>query len=328
MKDAIIDVPGILVGHAQDLKAVTGCTVVVCKKGAVTGVDCRGGAPGTRELAALNPENVVTKAHAVYLGGGSAFGLAGADGVMQFLEERKIGFDTRLAYVPIVPGAILYDLLIGNPSRRPDKEMGYNACLNMSDMNIEQGSIGAGTGATVGIAGGQSAVMKGGIGTASIVLGDLIVGAIVAVNCIGDVVDPDSGQVLAGAIAKDSKTFLHAKNIMTEHPPKETDFIKNTTIGVIATNARLTSAQAKRIAIMAHDGFARAIIPAHSQSDGDTLFCMSTGDVSASMDAIGIMAIDAVITSISRGITTAESLCGILSYSDLTARNSTGEVEV
>lgn len=317
MENAITDVPGILVGHAQDMEALTGCTVVVCKKGAIAGVDCRGGGPGTRELAALNPENTVARAHAVYMGGGSAFGLAGADGVMRYLEENQVGFDTRIAYVPIVPGAILYDLLIGDPSRRPDSEMGYAACCNLKSAGIEQGCVGAGTGATVGIAGGQSAVMKGGIGTASVKKGDLIVGAIVAVNSVGDVVDPDTGRILAGAISKDGKTFLEAKKLMSEHPPKSLDFIKNTTIGVIATNAKMTSAQAKRIAIMTHDGFARSIIPVHSHTDGDTIFCLSTGDVETSMDTVGIMATDAVMESILNAIKFAKSCGGVPAYSDL-----------
>ncbi len=323
MKDAIVDVPGILVGHAQDLQAGTGCTVVTCKQGAVTGVDCRGGAPGTRELTLLNPENVVPVAHAVYIGGGSAFGLAGADGVMQYLEERKIGFDTGFAHVPIVPGAILFDLLIGDAKRRPDKQMGYDACLNMSDSNTEQGTVGAGTGAVVGIAGGGSAVMKGGIGTAGINRNGLILGALIAVNSIGNVVDPVSGEIIAGALGPEGTSFLSILDILSRHPEKAADdFIKHTTIGVVATNAKLTKAQAKRVAMVAHDGMARTIIPSHTLTDGDTLFCMSAGSIEASLNAVCILAAEAVSRAILKAVKSATSICGVTSYTELSKGKS------
>ncbi|KKK57714.1 hypothetical protein LCGC14_3051690, partial [marine sediment metagenome] len=190
MKNAITDVPGIKVGHAQNLAAGTGCTVVLCEEGAVTAVDVRGGAPGTRETDCLNPANLVAQAHAVYLSGGSAFGLDGAAGVMKYLEERGVGFDTGVAVVPIVPGAVLFDLIVGDPKVRPDGEMAYQACLEAAPDNTRQGNVGAGAGATVGKALGTEFSMKSGLGTASICRGSLVVGAIVAVNCFGDVIDP------------------------------------------------------------------------------------------------------------------------------------------
>ena len=316
MLNSICDVPGIKVGHAQNLKAGTGCTVIACENGAVTGVECTGGAPGTRELACLAPENLVTHAHAVYLGGGSAFGLEGASGVMKYLEEHDIGFDTGFAKVPIVPGAILFDLLIGDPKVRPNREMGYQACLNMSDKNVERGCVGAGTGASIGIAGGKTAIMKGGLGTASIKNGDLVVGAIIAVNSLGDVVDPKTGEILAGALGPDGN-FLSVNKLMRNSWNDYIDqLMKNTTIGAVATNAILTKSEAKRVAIVSHDGMARAINPSHTTTDGDTLFCMATGEVRSSLDAVCVLAADAVSLAIIDAVKNATSMLGLKSYSE------------
>ena len=233
LKDAIIDVPGIKVGHSQDLKAGTGCTVVICEKGATTGVDVRGGAPGTRETDLLNPVNMVDKAHAIYLSGGSAFGLDGASGVMKYLEEKGIGFDVVLTKVPIVPGAVLFDLGVGDYRVRPDARMGYDACLNASDAEIRQGNIGAGTGATVGNIFGGLRCMKSGLGTASFKSQELIIGAIVAVNCLGDVIDPENGEIIAGVLTEDKKSFANTMSFLRNFPQKTKDnFSKNTTIGV------------------------------------------------------------------------------------------------
>lgn len=317
MLNSICDVPGIKVGHAQNLEAGTGCTAIVAEKGAVTGVACTGGAPGTRELACLEPENLVTHAHAVYLGGGSAFGLDGAAGVMQYLEEHDIGFDTGFSKVPIVPGAILFDLLIGDPKVRPDKQMGYQACVNLSSSNTERGCVGAGTGASLGIAGGKSKIMKGGLGTASIKSGDLIVGAIIAVNSLGDIVDPLTGEILAGAIGEDGK-FLSVNDLMRGSWNEYTaQVLKNTTIGVVATNASLTKAEAKRVAIVSHDGMARAINPSHTTTDGDTLFCMATGEIKAALDSICVLAADAVTLAIIDAVKNAESMFGLKSYKEI-----------
>jgi L-aminopeptidase/D-esterase-like protein len=209
LQDAIIDVPGIKVGHSQNLKAGTGCTVVICEKGAVAGVDVRGGAPGTRETDLLNPVNLVDKAHAIYLSGGSAFGLDGATGVMKYLEEKGIGLDVVLTKVPIVPGAVLFDLGVGDYRIRPDARMGYDACLNASEEEVRQGNVGAGTGATVGKIFGGFRCMKSGLGTASFKSQELIVGAIVAVNCLGDVIDPESGEIIAGVLTENKKEFAN-----------------------------------------------------------------------------------------------------------------------
>lgn len=275
LKDAITDVPGIKVGHSQVLKGGTGCTVILCEKGAVGGADVRGGAPGTRETDLLNPVNLVDKVHAIYLGGGSAFGLDGASGVMRYLEERGIGFDVGITKVPIVPGAVLFDLNVGDYQIRPTADMGYHACLNASEMENRQGNIGAGTGATVGKILGGLHCMKSGIGTASLKCQKLLIGAIVAVNCFGDVVDPYNGEIIAGALTEDKKGFVNTISIIKNASSLENSgnhFSTNTTIGIIATNAKINKAEATKIAMMAQNGYARAIIPAHTMFDGDTFF--------------------------------------------------------
>jgi len=318
LKDAIIDVPGIKVGHSQDLKAGTGCTVIICEKGATTGVDVRGGAPGTRETDLLNPINLIDKAHAIYLGGGSAFGLDGATGVMKYLEERGIGFDVVLTKVPIVPGAVLFDLAVGDYRVRPDAKMGYEACLKASEEEIRQGNVGAGTGATVGKIFGGLRCMKSGLGTASFKSQELIIGAIVAVNCLGDVIDPENGEIIAGVLTEDRKGFANTMSFLRNFPQKTQDnFSKNTTIGVIATNAKLTKAGATKVAIMSQDGYARTISPAHTMFDGDTIFCMATGEVEAGANVVGAIAAEVMARAIVKAIKNTESLFKLKSYKDL-----------
>lgn len=318
LKDAITDVPGIKVGHSQDLKAGTGCTVIICEKGAVGGVDVRGGAPGTRETDLLNPINLVDKIHAIYLGGGSAFGLDGASGVMKYLEEKDIGFDVGLTKVPIVPGAVLFDLAVGDYRIRPDAKMGYEACLNASDAEVRQGNIGAGTGATVGKLFGGFRCMKSGLGTASFKSQELIVGALVAVNCLGDVIDPETGEIIAGVLTEDRKGFAHTMSFLRNFPQKTQDnFSKNTTIGVIAANAKLTKAGATKVAMMAQDGYARTISPAHTMFDGDTIFCVATGEVEAGANVVGALAAEVMARAIVKAVKNAESLYGLLCYKDL-----------
>ncbi|MGB2783254.1 MAG: P1 family peptidase [Atribacterota bacterium] len=318
LKDAIIDVPGIKVGHSQDLKAGTGCTVVICEKGATTGVDVRGGAPGTRETDLLNPINLIDKAHAIYLGGGSAFGLDGATGVMKYLEERGIGFDVVLTKVPIVPGAVLFDLAVGDYRVRPDAKMGYEACLKASEEEIRQGNVGAGTGATVGKIFGGLRCMKSGLGTASFKSQELIIGAIVAVNCLGDVIDPENGEIIAGVLTEDRKGFANTMSFLRNFPQKTQDnFSKNTTIGVIATNAKLTKAGATKVAIMSQDGYARTISPAHTMFDGDTIFCMATGEVEAGANVVGAIAAEVMARAIVKAIKNTESLFKLKCYKDL-----------
>ena len=318
LKDAMIDVPGIKVGHSQDIKAGTGCTVVICEKGAVAGVDVRGGAPGTRETDLLNPVNLVDKAHAIYLSGGSAFGLDGATGVMKYLEEKGIGLDVVLTKVPIVPGAVLFDLGVGDYRIRPDARMGYDACLNASEEEVRQGNIGAGTGATVGKIFGGLRCMKSGLGTASFKSQELIIGAIVAVNCLGDVIDPENGEIIAGVLSEDRKDFANTMSFLRNFPQKTKDnFSKNTTIGVIATNAKLTKAGAAKVAIMAQDGYARAIIPSHTMFDGDTIFCMATGEIEVGVNVVGAIAAEVMARAIVKAVKNAEPLFGLKSYQDL-----------
>ena len=316
--DSITDVSGIKVGHSQNLKAGTGCTVVICENGATTGVDVRGGAPGTRETDLLNPVNLVDKAHAIYLGGGSAFGLDGASGVMKYLEEKEIGFDVTLTKVPIVPGAVLFDLGVGDYRIRPDALMGYDACLHATENETSQGNVGAGTGATVGKIFGGFRCMKGGLGTAGTKAQELIVGAIVAVNCLGDVIDPEKGEIIAGVLTEDKKGFANTMSFLRNFPMgNEGNFSKNTTIGVIATNAKLTKAGATKVATMAQDGYARTISPAHTMFDGDTIFCMATGEVDAGVNVVGAIAAEVMAKAIIKAVINAEPLFELKSYRDL-----------
>ena len=319
MNGSIADVPGILVGHAQDPEAGTGCTVVLCEKGAVAGVDVRGGAPGTRETDALDPVNVVPCAHAIYLGGGSSFGLAGADGVMKYLEERRIGFDVKVTTVPIVPGAVIFDLFVGDPRVRPDADMGYRACRAAGRV-VPQGNVGAGTGASVGKAAGKDRAMKGGLGTASVRVGDLVVGAIAVVNCFGDVIDPDTGKIVGGALDAQGSGFANIMSLFLTGRQPADPFAGNTTIGVIATNAAVDKAQAARLAMMAHDGFARAIDPIHTMHDGDTIFALGTGPVAADLSVIGSLAARAMAGAIANAVINADSAYGLPGHREVMAR--------
>ncbi|NLT17717.1 MAG: P1 family peptidase [Clostridiales bacterium] len=290
----ICGVDGIEVGHAQDEKARTGCTVVLCKGGAVAGVDVRGGAPGTRETDLLRPGFLVERVHAVLLAGGSAFGLDAAGGVMRYLEENGAGFDAGAAKVPIVPAAVIFDLGVGDPSVRPDAAMGYAACRNASAHDVKQGAVGAGCGATVGKALGPENAMDGGVGTASVVLpGGAVVGAIVAVNALGDVIDPDTQAVVAGAKHPDGTGFANSASLIKAGAVRAAAGA-NTTIGVVATDAALDCAKVNRLASAAHDGLARCIRPCHTMLDGDTLFALSAGEKKAEINAVMEAAAEAV----------------------------------
>ena len=318
MKDSIIDVPGVKVGHVTDNGGGTGCTVILCGQGATAGADVRGGAPGTREIACLDPVNFVDTVHAIYLCGGSVYGLDGAGGVMQYLEEQKIGLDVGVCLVPIVPGAVLFDLPVGSATVRPDKAMGYQACLNASAASVEQGSVGAGTGATVGKSAGMDFAMKGGIGTASFASGDLIVAALVAVNCFGDVVDPETGTMLAGMLSQDKKSMVSTLRYISADPNEKAKvFSGNTTLGVVATNAKLSKAEATKVAQMAQDGFARAINPIHTMYDGDTTFCLATGEVESDLTTIGSLAAMVTAKAIAKGVVAASPLFGIKAHKDI-----------
>lgn len=319
MRDSITDVEGILVGHAQDFRGGSGCTVVLCPGGAVTAVDTRGGAPGTRETDCLRAENFVPCAHAVFLTGGSAFGLDCAGGIMRWLEERRIGIDVGATHVPIVPGAVLNDLAFTEGKCRPDAAMGYRACENATAEESRQGNIGAGTGACIGrLAGNSIGTMKGGLGTASLSVGDLVVGAIVAVNCNGDVRDPETGETLAGTFASGSATIAGSYNLMTGAISGYSEgYFKNTTIGVVATNAALTKATANRVAVMAQDGLARAIDPIHTLGDGDVVFCMSSGTVQTEVNRVGAIAAWVMARAIANAVKNAETLNGVPAWKDL-----------
>lgn len=312
------EIGGLKVGHAQDLEAATGCTVILAEQGATVGVDVRGGAPGTRETDLLDPVNLVQQAHAIILAGGSAFGLDAAAGVMQYLEERGVGFDVRVTRVPIVCGAALFDLTIGDHRVRPDKRMGYQACLNASSSECAQGSTGAGTGATVGKILGMERAVKGGLGCFALQAGELKVGALVAVNCLGDVVDPVAGKKLAGPLNEDMRTFGDTEEIMiTAYADTRSLFSGNTTIGVVATNAALTKSQAAKLASMAQNGYARTMRPAHSMYDGDTIFAMSTGDVAADLSVVGLLAARVMERAVIAAVENAASLCGVRSVTEL-----------
>ncbi|MHB1293477.1 MAG: P1 family peptidase [Anaerolineae bacterium] len=315
---SITDVRGIEVGHATNAEAMTGCSVVLCRDGAIAGGVVRGLAPGTRETALLRPGTLVEKAHAVLLTGGSAFGLAAADGIMRYLEEQGVGFDADVARVPIVPGAVLFDLGVGSATVRPNAAMGYAACQNASKQESRQGNIGAGAGATVGKLMGTKLAMKGGIGTASVRAGRLVVGALVAVNAFGDVLDPANGRIIAGTRTSEGD-LADTAMAMRGRVVRLAMALRNTVIGVIATNARLNVAQVNEVAASAHDGLARVIRPAHTLFDGDTLFALSTGGVRAHQALVSDMAAEATARAILNGIMAAESVGELPAASDYAA---------
>lgn len=312
----LCDIKGIKIGHANDEKAGTGCSVIICEEGAIAGVDVRGGAPGTRETDLLDARNMVERIHAVVLSGGSAFGLDAASGVMQYLEEKGIGFDVGVAKVPIVASAVLFDLTVSDHNIRPDKIMGYNACNNIQKDFDLKGNIGAGTGATVGKILGPKSAMKGGLGSYCVKIGELYVGAIIAINCLGDVIDPISGEILAGALAENGDFADSEKVMIQNYANKKNLFSGNTSIGVVITNANITKAQANKIASMAHDGYARTMRPSHTMYDGDTIFTMATGLVEADTNVLGVLAARVVENAVISAIKSAKSAYGHLAYSD------------
>jgi L-aminopeptidase/D-esterase-like protein len=316
---AFTDIDYISAGHAHNLDAGTGCTVVVCEKGATAGVDVRGGAPGTRETDLLNPVNLVEKIHAVVLAGGSAFGLDAASGVMRRLEERGIGFDVQVARVPIVCGAVLFDLTVGDAGVRPDGAMGYQACLAAETGGGKgEGCVGAGAGATVGKITGMARAMKSGLGSYAIQSGDVKIGALVAVNCLGDVIDPETGETLAGLLTEDGTGFAGTEEFMIQSVAAGGNlFAGNTTIGIVATNALLTKSQATKLASMAQNGYARTMRPAHSMYDGDTIFTMATGCVAADVSVLGLLAARVMERAVVAAVKGASSLFGLPCHADM-----------
>jgi L-aminopeptidase/D-esterase-like protein len=315
-------VPGLKVGHHTLAERPTGCTVILAEAGATAGVDVRGGAPGTRETDLLDPSNTVQRVHAVVLSGGSAFGLDAATGVVRFLEERGVGFDVGVAKVPIVPAAVLFDLAVGDrPQVRPTAESGYRAAQAATDEPVAEGNVGAGAGATVGKFAGSARAMKSGLGTASITLPDgLIVAALVAVNAVGDVLDPATGQLIAGARTDDGRALADARRLLRTVGFKPLARPgESTTIGVVATNATLDKAQARKVAQMAQDGFARAIVPAHTPLDGDTIFALATGRLPGGADVmtIGALAAEVMAHAVVRAVRAATGLPGLPAARDL-----------
>lgn len=298
-RNDLTDVPGVMVGHAQDQQAQTGVTAVLTPRGAVVGVAVEGSAPGTRETDLCRPGNLVTQAHAVLLCGGSAFGLAAADGAMRYLEEQGVGFAAGDALVPIVPAAVLYDLGVGDPRVRPTAEMGYAACAAAKEADVPWGRCGVGTGCTVGKILGMKQASPSGIGSASLVVGGVVVAAAVAVNAFGDVREPSTGRIVAGARRPDGQGFADTLALMGEGggPGGFADAAaagQNTSIGVVAVGGALTKEGANKVARMAHDGLARTIVPIHTMFDGDTLFCLATGEQPVDVTLAGTAAALAV----------------------------------
>jgi L-aminopeptidase/D-esterase-like protein len=310
-------IDGVRVGHAQDEAGLTGCTVILLPPGSKGGVDVRGGAPGTRETDLLNPVNLVEEVHAFVLSGGSAFGLASSVGVVRYLEEKGIGFETGVVPVPIVPSGVIFDLGVGSPTARPDAEMGYQACLDASDDITLQGNVGAGMGATVGMMFGRDGCTKSGLGTAWFEGGALKIFALVVVNAFGDVVD-EKGEIIAGARSPEGGfacTETCIENILcaTCEPPAMT----NTTLGVILTNARLSKTDVNWVAQRGHNGFARAISPCHTKLDGDLVFAAATGKVEASADMVGVVGSVIMSQAVRNAVLHTSSVAGIPAHSDL-----------
>lgn len=308
---AITDVAGIEVGHFTDPRRPTGCSVVIAREGAVAGVDVRGAAPGTRETDLLAPGNLVEQVHAIMLAGGSAWGLEAATGAVRWLEQHGVGLDVGVGRLPLVPAAVLFDLHVGDMKVRPDAVAGYAACAAATHKPPAEGNVGAGAGAVVGKMFGLQHAMKGGVGTASVTVAGVTVGALIACNAVGDVVDPDTGRPLAGARAADGLTLRDTRHaLLRGEPPHPLLAGSNTTIGVIATDARLTKVQAQRLAVASHDGLARSINPVHTMSDGDTLFTLSTGHVPhhPGMMVLATMAAEAVARATVRAVLAARTL--------------------
>jgi L-aminopeptidase/D-esterase-like protein len=308
----LTDIPGIKVGHVSDFEAITGCTAILCESGAVAGVDIRGSASGTEETPTLDPNHVTQQIHGILLAGGSAFGLEAASGVRRYLEHQGIGFDTGAAKVPIVPAAILYDLGIGKANIRPNLAMGEAAAAAAKTGAVQEGCVGAGAGATVGKVQGMRCAMKSGIGCSTVSLpGGVLVSALVAVNAFGDVRDPSTGKIVAGArTAPDRKEFLNTAEYLKRRPARGWG-ARNTTLAVVATNAKLTKVEAKKLAEFSSLGVARAIYPVNTTFDGDTVFALSIGGLSSDINTLGVAGADAVVEAILRAVRGAKTMGGV-----------------
>ncbi|MEG2011605.1 MAG: P1 family peptidase [Anaerovoracaceae bacterium] len=316
----IKDIKGFKVGNAEDVSGGTGVTVIICEKGATAGVDVRGGGPATRETDLLKPENMIQEINSVTLSGGSAYGLEAACGVMEFLEDKGIGFNVGVGIVPIVCGASLFDLVVGSPKARPDKAMGKKACenANASDVRFQCGNHGAGTGATIGKYLGIERMIKSGLGAHAVEIGDLQCGAIVAVNALGDVFDHETGKQLGGILTEDKSKFDSTERLVLEDMAKEKNvFSGNTTIGCVITNGKLTKAQCTKLASIVHDGYARSIKPVHTSADGDTIFVMTTGEVEVNPDALGALATKIMSIAIETAVKEATPAYGLKASRDI-----------
>lgn len=315
----IKDMKGFKLGNAQNFDAATGCTAIICEKGAFAGVDVRGGSPASRETELLRPVNTVQQIHAVMLSGGSAFGLEAGDGAMQFLDEKGIGFDTGFGLVPIVCGASLFDLELVSNKIRPDKAMGYEACKNAFEgAEFKGGNHGAGTGATVGKFLGADCMMKSGLGVYAVQIGDVQLAAVVAVNALGDVFSYDTKKTLAGLLTADKAAFADSIKVMYDQVGHARELWGggNTTIGCILTNARIDKCMCNKLASIAHNGYAQAIRPVHSTADGDTIFVMATGEVEVGVDALGALAVEVMARAINRAALDAEPAYGLKAARD------------
>lgn len=319
MEISVKDIKSIKIGQTEDRQAGTGCTVLLCEEGMCAGLDVRGGGPATREPMLLDPLTAAQKIHAVVLAGGSAFGLGAADGVMKYLEEKGIGFDVGVTRVPLVCQADLFDLTVGDAFVRPDAEMGYRAAKQaLESPNYKDGNFGAGCGATVGKIAGMNTCMKTGIGSYAMQLGDFQIGAVVALNALGDVFDWKTGEQIAGLLSEDGTAFRRTSEVMKSNlSVVENRFAGNTTLAVVMTNAKFNKSALCKIAGMAHDGYARCIQPVHTSMDGDSIFAVSAGDLEVDQDIAGILAAEVVSEAIMKAVRSAESAYGFVSASDL-----------
>lgn len=315
----LTDVKGVKLGHAENKEALTGTSVVLCESGFTGGVDVRGAGPGTRETDLINPENLVQQIHGLFLTGGSAYGLDVGGGIMKYLEENNVGFDVGVGVVPIVPGAVLFDLAVGDSKIRPDFNMGYNAAKSAKFKDTTMGNHGAGTGASVGKILGNDYAMKSGIGQSSLKVGDLVVSSIVALNALGDIYDYEKGERIAGVYDRKNKKFLNTNSLYEDKFKgyNQDSSSSNTTISIVATNAKLSKANCKKISQMAHDGYARSINPVHTMNDGDTIFTIASGEVEADINLIGILAAKSISRSIANAVYSSEDLGGLISYKSI-----------
>ena len=316
---SINDIKNIRIGQAENAQAATGCTVFICENGMRAGLDVRGGGPASRESELLKPTAAAQIVHAVVLAGGSAFGLGAANGVMEYLEKKDIGFDVGVTKVPLVVQSDLFDLTVGDTFTRPDAAMGYEAAKNAFEApNYRDGNYGAGCGATVGKFCGMERCMKSGIGSYAVEIGDLQLGAVVAVNALGDIYDWKNGKKIAGLLNESKDGFTSSEELMySKIDVVENKFVGNTTIGIVITNAKLDKTQLCKIAAMTHDGYARSIRPVHTSADGDSIYAVSTGEVPADMDLVGTLAAEVMSEAIKRAVYSAESAYGFVSARDL-----------